>query len=90
MKIPGLRRNERVRTTQETLIIEKQESRKGSLKKVFKYFVNFYAYCYQKDKKVTIAFTIFSIAAWIDEIRLFFENRGLIWIVYSMCIKLKP
>jgi hypothetical protein len=66
------------------------EKTKTSFQRTWKYFTNFYSYCYQKDKKLTVAFTIYVMAASIDEARLFFENRGLLWVLYSMFIKLKP
>ena len=90
MKVVDSKAPNGIRSTKDDMVIEKRERRQGSLKKVLIYFRNFYSYCYQKDKKVTIIFTIFSIASWIDDVRLFFENKGLIWIIYSMFIKLKP
>ena len=91
MKVVDSKSPEGIRSNKEKhQIIEKHEKKQGTFRKVSRYFGNFYSYCYQKDKKITIAFTIFSIAAWIDECRLFLENKGLLWIVYSMFIKLKP
>jgi hypothetical protein len=57
------------------------EKAQNNLHKRLRYFMNFYSYCYQGNKKITVMFTIFTITACIDEIRMFFTQRGLFYII---------
>lgn len=59
------------------------ERSKNALHKKLQYFWNFYTYCYRGNKKITTLFTIFTITAIIDEIRMFFHGRGLFFIIFE-------